>query len=218
MAQCPLCGSRKAKRTCPALGRSICAVCCGTKRQREIACPSDCGWLAAAGAHPPAVVQRRLDRDVEFLLPLGRELTEPQFHLLLLFQEVALQHASAALPPLTDADVADAAEAVAATLETAGKGIIYQHHAASMPAQRLAAVFDEAVRGVSTRAGAHVSAIQRDTSVALRQLAKGARTAAAALSGDDAPVFLNLLARVVRPSPQRPDEPEQPGSGLVITG
>src|SRR5436190_794862 len=29
---CPLCGQRKARRDCPAVGQRICAVCCGTKR------------------------------------------------------------------------------------------------------------------------------------------------------------------------------------------
>src|SRR5207247_6809666 len=43
---CPLCGTRRARRGCPALSQQICAICCGTKRLVQIQCPSDCTWLA----------------------------------------------------------------------------------------------------------------------------------------------------------------------------
>ena len=33
---CPVCGQRKARRECPALGQTICTVCCATKRLVEI--------------------------------------------------------------------------------------------------------------------------------------------------------------------------------------
>jgi hypothetical protein len=55
---CPLCGLRRARRACPALGKQICAVCCGTKRLVEIQCPSDCVYLAVSREHPPAAVVR----------------------------------------------------------------------------------------------------------------------------------------------------------------
>ena len=72
---CPLCGVRKARRECPALGRMICAVCCGTKRLVEIPCPDSCPYLASAREHPAAVVQRRQERDLRFFLPLVPQLT-----------------------------------------------------------------------------------------------------------------------------------------------
>ena len=61
---CPLCGVRKAKRDCPALGQRICAVCCATKRLKEINCPDTCVYLASARSHPAAIVQRRQERDL----------------------------------------------------------------------------------------------------------------------------------------------------------
>jgi hypothetical protein len=67
---CPLCGIRRAKRSCPALGRWICPTCCATKRLREIACPDHCPHLIAARAHPPAVVQRQRERDLSFFVRL----------------------------------------------------------------------------------------------------------------------------------------------------
>ncbi len=45
MAKCGSCAARKGKRNCPALGAVICPECCGSKRQRQIDCPSDCFFL-----------------------------------------------------------------------------------------------------------------------------------------------------------------------------
>src|SRR5437867_4451151 len=78
---CPLCETRRARRPCPALGRQICALCCGTKRLVEIACPSDCPWLVSAREHPPAVAVRRQQHDVGLLVSFMRDLTERQSQL-----------------------------------------------------------------------------------------------------------------------------------------
>lgn len=45
MAKCSKCQKRKAKRSCPALGVSLCSLCCGQLREKEIHCPSDCTFL-----------------------------------------------------------------------------------------------------------------------------------------------------------------------------
>jgi hypothetical protein len=45
LAKCGSCVARKGKRNCPALGAVICTECCGTKRQKEIDCPTDCFFL-----------------------------------------------------------------------------------------------------------------------------------------------------------------------------
>lgn len=46
MAKCTRCNKRKAKRFCPALGQSICSLCCGQLREKELHCPSDCPYLS----------------------------------------------------------------------------------------------------------------------------------------------------------------------------
>ena len=148
---CPLCGVRKAKRDCPALGKRICAVCCATKRLKEINCPDTCVYLTSARSHPPAIVQRRQERDLGFLLPLISDLTEPQASLVLLFRSALLNHAAQAIPAVLDVDVAEAAAAVAATLETARKGVIYQHEPTSIPAQRLATRLQRSCRRAERR-------------------------------------------------------------------
>src|SRR5437762_3565531 len=150
-ALCPLCGTRKAKRACPVINRDICPVCCGTKRLTEIACPPDCPYLTSARVHPAAVVQRQHERDMQFLLPRIGDLTETQYRLFLYVQALVLTYAKSAIPAPHDVDVAEAAATVAATLETARKGIIYEHQAASLPAQRLATEIGRAVADLAKR-------------------------------------------------------------------
>lgn len=45
MATCAFCSKRKGKRSCPALGGSICSACCGEHRLTKIDCPSNCVHL-----------------------------------------------------------------------------------------------------------------------------------------------------------------------------
>src|ERR1700733_517018 len=45
---CPICHKRRRQRFCPALGESICAICCGTEREVTLDCPLDCTYLIAA--------------------------------------------------------------------------------------------------------------------------------------------------------------------------
>src|SRR5687767_11858957 len=135
---CPSCGQRKARRECPALAQTICTVCCATKRLVEIKCPGDCPHLAAAREHPAAVVKRQQERDVAMLLPTIRELTERQHQLFFLFHTAIARHTPDGFARVNDDDVADAAGALAATFETAARGVIYEHAPESMIASGLA--------------------------------------------------------------------------------
>jgi hypothetical protein len=219
---CPLCRTRKAKRACPALNQTICAVCCGTKRLTEISCPSTCSYLSASRTHPPAVVQRRQEKDLRFLLPLLAQLTEQQYQLVLIFQGLIVQHAVSAVPSPLDSDVAEGTAALAATLETAGKGIIYQHQAASLPAQRLMTRLEAALKELTQQAGSAAAAIERDAAIALRRISKAANEARKGLPDDDEPVYVNMLGRLMRTgagSGSEPaDGPAEPGGGLIIPG
>jgi hypothetical protein len=174
-------------------------VCCGTKRLTEISCPETCVYLASSRAHPPAAVQRRQQRDLGFILPFVADLSERQTELLLIFQGAILRHAAGAVPPLRDEDVSDGAAAVAATLETAGKGIIYQHQAAALPAQRLAGALEKLIAELTSKAGAHAAALERDAMAALRAVARAAAAAAKALPEEEPPAYLKLIERMSRP-------------------
>ena len=202
-ALCPLCGTRKAKRACPGISREICPVCCGTKRLTEIACPADCPYLTSARVHPAAVVQRQHERDMQFLLPRIGDLTETQYRLFLYVQALVLRHAKNAMPAPQDADVADAAASVAATLETARKGIIYEHRAASLAAQRLATEVGRAVADLAHRAGSEASRLERDAAAALRRLERVAREAAVEVPEDVAPetTWISLASRLMSGGP-----------------
>src|SRR5262245_52129795 len=84
LVTCPLCGARRARRACPALGHEICAICCGTKRLTEIQCPSDCVYLAAAREHPAAVLVRQQQRDFGVVMQFARDLNDRQARLFVL--------------------------------------------------------------------------------------------------------------------------------------
>src|SRR5262245_7595452 len=123
---CPLCGIRRARRSCPAVGQQICAVCCGTKRLTQIACPSDCPWLVSAREHPAAVVVRQQQRDVALMLQVMRDFDQRQSQLFLLINSFLLKYRAPELQPLVDDDIAEAMAAVAATYETASRGRSYE--------------------------------------------------------------------------------------------
>jgi hypothetical protein len=215
--RCPLCGTRKARRACPALGREICAVCCGTKRLVEIACPSDCGWLRASASHPPAVVQRRQERDLAFIYGALGELSERQARVLLYLQALVKQCAKASptgiagFAPVVDRDVADAAASLASTFETSAKGILYEHHATSVLAQRLAG---DLKRGLEELARAERAIPDRDIASALRMLEKLAGAAGTAL-GEGERSYLDLVERVMKPS-KKEEANEDTSTRLIV--
>ena len=190
---CPLCGTRRARRSCPAVGQRICPVCCGTKRMVEISCPSDCGYLVSAREHPASVVVRQQHRDVAFVTQAIRDLSERQAELFFLVATTLAQHQPEALQPLIDDDVVEAMTALAGTFETSARGVIYEHRPASLPAERLAAalkpVINEAGRGLG-------SSFERDAASVLRGIASAAREAAAA-DPSNRRAFLDMLRRVL---------------------
>jgi hypothetical protein len=196
---CPLCSVRNPKRICPAVGQKICAVCCGTKRLVEIACPPDCPFLASAREHPPAAIARQRERDLHFAAPMVHKLSERAYRVLLVLQMVVKAHRRTAIPPITDADVADAAGTLASTLDTASRGIIYEHQAASLPAQRLVTEFREVLRRLGSEGGA---GLERDAALALRRMERAAKDARSRLEPTET-AYLGFLDRL-------PDVPVPP--------
>lgn len=190
---CPLCRQRKARRDCPALGQTICPVCCGTKRLVEIACPATCPHLAAAREHPAAVVRRQQEQDVARILPSIERLTERQYQLFFVFHTAIAQHKPDGLVRLLDDDVAEAARTMAATLETASRGVIYEHAAQTLPAQRLAGALASVLADLRSH-GAKV--YDGEAAVVLRAIAQGARDVRDTGGGPTA--YLELNARLLQ--------------------
>ena len=212
---CPLCRTRKARRTCPALRESICAVCCGTKRLTEIDCPRSCVHLTAARQHPPAVARRQMEQDAAILLPTVRHLSETQQQIFLVLQSVIAAYVPDGFVRLVDADAAEAAGSLAATLETAARGVIYEHAAAALPAQRLAKVIRLAIEELERRG---TTIRPEDAAAALRAIEAGARQAAAGGGATDT-TYLDAARRMIRASGIEPPAAsgEPPGSSLIIT-
>jgi len=122
--KCLLCESRKAKRFCPAKAGQICPVCCGTKREVEIDCPSNCVYLHAGREYEGAKLARTA-------LPPQRteRLWKPSFlnaHYPLMMgvsQVIAVKrHRS---PELADSDVQATFDSLLQTFSTLDKGIYY---------------------------------------------------------------------------------------------
>lgn len=191
---CPVCSQRKARRECPALGQTICTVCCATKRLVEINCPADCAHLAAARDHPAAVVRRQQERDVSVVLPTIRELTERQHQLFFFFHTAIARHAPDGFGRLNDDDVADAAGALASTFETAARGVIYEHEPESPVARHLAADLRTMLEDMRKQ-GAKV--YDHETAVVFRAIEGGARDTRKRLGGaGDA--YLLLMGRLLQ--------------------
>jgi hypothetical protein len=208
---CPLCRSRKARRACPALNQTICPVCCGTKRLTEIQCPDDCPYLTSAREHPAAVVKRQQEHDVAILLPTLQGLTERQYQLFFLFQSLIARHTPEGFARLVDDDVAEAAAAVASTLETAARGVIYEHTAQSRVAQRLA---NEMKTMLAEMRQQGATVYDREAAIVLRAIEKGARETRKMEPGDTS--YLTLMARLLlrnRTSAAQP--PAEPGSLII---
>jgi hypothetical protein len=158
----------------------------------EIDCPADCVYLSSARRNPPAIVQRQFDMDRAMFVPLLNGLSERQARVLLVLGSVTSRHQGEILQKLVDEDIAEAAGALAATLETSGRGIVYEHQPASRPAARLMGDLKTAVEDVVKNGG---SALERDAAVALRRLEDGAKTMAAVRPNQNE--FQQLLSRVL---------------------
>ena len=209
---CPLCGTRKERRACPALRQTICAVCCGTKRLTEIECPEDCTYLSSAREHPAASVKRQQEHDVAVLLPTIQGLTERQYQLFFLFQTLISRHVPDGFARLVDEDVAEAAAAVASTLETAARGVIYDHQASSLPAQRLASEMKTMLEE-TRRQGATI--YDREVAIVLRAIERGAREIRKVETGDAA--YLSLMSRLLqRNRGTARSTAQQPAPSLII--
>ena len=213
---CPLCSTRPAKRLCPALNQAICPVCCGTKRLVEIRCPDDCVYLASARRHPAASVQRQHELDVALLLPAMTGFTDRQSRFFFLFQSIALRHPTDVLRPVVDADIAEAAAAAAATLETASRGVIYEQAPATLNAQELSTAFGRAFEEIVQQVQGPRTPLERDAARALRGIEEAARRVGA-ITGETRTGFLGLMRRVLGAQNAQASEARQvPGPSIIL--
>jgi hypothetical protein len=207
-----LCGTRRARRGCPALGKQICAVCCGTKRIIEISCPSDCTWLASAREHPPATVVRQQQRDVSVLAHSMRDFSQRQGQLFFLIATFLARYPSEDLHPLIDHDVLEAVGSLAATYEIASRGLIYEQRSSSVVAERLGTALKTVLSEAGQGGG---SAFEWDAALVLRRFEEAATPVHAADQGNRQ-AFLELLRRVVAPRTTETDANPRERSRLIV--
>lgn len=171
--------------------------------------------------------------------PALHGLTDGQSRLLLLLGSFIARHVPQDFQTLRDEDIAEAAGTLAATLETATRGVIYEHRAGTQPAQHLAGELTRMLQEINrepetlqsvgepdaihqrisapqvTEQEAGAPGITHDAIVALRRLEQSAREMRQKLDGTDTG-YRDLLGRLLNARPG--DEPSAPAarSGTLI--
>ena len=172
----------------------------------EIDCPSDCVYLTAAREHPPAAAVRQQQQDYAVFVKALADFNRRQAQLFLAINTVIARYEPPELQAIVDGDVIDAAAVLAATYETASRGVIYEHRAATPSAERLGAAIRTMLREVEGSGG---SAFERDVAVVLRRVEQTARAAHAAGTGDSRAYFKlldRLLSRRDKPADTEADK------------
>ncbi len=125
-----------------------------------------------------------------------RDFNERQSQLFFLVNTLLVGYQPPELQPLIDDDVAEAAAALAATLETSARGVIYEHRPASLPAERLMSALKPLLAEAGQNGG---TAFERDAAVVLRRIEEAAREVRVSDAGNRR-AFLDLVGRVIRKS------------------
>ena len=206
---CPLCQARKAKRTCPGVGQQICAVCCGTKRLVEIACPPTCVYLTTAQRHPAARVKRQQEQDLAVLLGALGRLSEVQLQVFFVIHAFVSRFKPDGLP-LTDADVAEAAGTLATSFETASRGVLYEGQASAASAEALRRELKLYLVQLAGEAGG--ARFEREISAVLRGIERGARHEVPGI-GEGPVAYLTLVSRILQ---ERPPDLAQASSRIIL--
>jgi hypothetical protein len=128
---------------------------------------------------------------------IGR-LSEQQLQLFFLLQSMVLSYKPEGLARLVDTDIALASGALAGSLESASKGVIFEEATASVVAEGLRRamrpVLDEITKSSGSRA-------EREVAIVLRAMERGAKHEGGHIPGGDTS-YLDLVGRVFRQGPQ----------------
>lgn len=154
---CHLCESRPPRRACPALGRDICAPCCGQEREVTVDCPLECEFLRDAREHeklPPVDAKNLPNPDIE----LTDQFLQQQQPLAIVTGRLLLV-AAMETPGAVDLDMRDAFDALTRTYRTADTGLVYESRPTNGIAAAVVDRFQQEVRQfrehVAQSTGAH---------------------------------------------------------------
>jgi hypothetical protein len=166
----------------------------------EIACPTNCVYLATAQRHPPVATKRQQEQDLFVLMKTLGQVSEGQLQLFFLIQTWALRFTPVDLGSVADADLAEAANALAASFETASRGVIYEHQAQAPVAEQLRRGLKTFLAEVGRGGGPR---FETQAAEVLRGIARGAAHEGEGI-GSGPQDYLTLTARVLnerRPAP-----------------
>ena len=130
------------------------------------------------------------------IVPTLSGLSERQYQLFFLLQSRIARHEPAGFSSLSDDDVAEAAGSIANTLETAARGVLYDHVPESLPARNLAGALKQFLEEIGKKAG---TAFDREAIPVLRSIERGARETRRSVEGG-ATAYLTVLERLLRHS------------------
>jgi hypothetical protein len=123
--KCVLCEQKKAKRFCPAKDAQICALCCGTKRVLEIACPESCEYLQAGRKRGIEDYKKRLQKMDSSNQEKYRRVIS-RYQDVIAHLEYAISRERLLSRDLKDKDVAQVVDILLDTYRTEDKGILYE--------------------------------------------------------------------------------------------
>jgi hypothetical protein len=152
------------------------------------------------------VVKRQIDADVTVLMATIGRLSEQQLQLFFLLQSMVLSYKPEGLARLMDVDVALAAGALANSLETASKGVIFEESTGSVVAEGLRRALKQAIDEVTKGGG---SRVEREVALVLRGMERGARHEGNLIPQGDT-TYLDLVSRVFQQRPQTLRAPDKP--------
>jgi hypothetical protein len=141
-----------------------------------------------------------------------RDLSQRQSQLFFLIAAFFARYRAPDLHAPLDDDVAEAIGSLAATYETASRGLIFDHRPASVLAERLTAALKPVLAEAGKGAG---SAFERDAAFVLRRMEESVREVRA-VDQTNREAFLDLLRRVMAPSPDDPPEEGPERSRLIV--
>ena len=162
---CPLCHKRRPERFCPATSEKICAVCCGTERERTLDCPADCAYLIKAHRYeqehrqPPAAADIPFG-DTEIL----RNTIYEQEPLIAGIAQALLKFAGEQRS-LADPDVLAALTALGETYRTLLSGIYYEKPPDGPLPALLYAALAEFIQEYKKQAAAAAFAAPKDSAI-----------------------------------------------------
>jgi hypothetical protein len=148
-------------------------------------------------------------------MQLLRDLNERQSQLFVLVAGVIVRHRPLEFQPLLDDDVSAAAAALAATFETAARGVIYEHRPESPVAGRLAGDINTVLSEAGKNGG---TAFERDAAVVLRRIEAAVAEVTKRTERDpgNRRPFLELLGRTLAKDGPALEQRAGESPGLIV--